>query len=206
MKKYIGITIISIILFGCGSSGNGELTGVQKRSVWNPTTPYGMVYVPQGSYVMGPSDQDVPFANVTSAKTVSVGAFYLDETEITNNEYRQFTNWVRDSIAHIVLGEAGIEGHLIEEDEFGNFLEPARINWKTKIRWNDPEIREILEEEMYLSDHERFDGKREFDTRKFIYKYQVIDLQEASIKENREGDAVGKRDRSQFLSEILLQH
>ena len=121
-----------------------------------------MVYVPQGSYVMGPSDQDVPFANVTSAKTVSVGAFYLDETEITNNEYRQFTNWVRDSIAHIVLGEAGIEGHLIEEDEYGNFLEPARINWKTKIRWNDPEIREILEEEMYLSDHERFDGKREF--------------------------------------------
>ena len=84
MKKYIGITIISIILFGCGSSGNGELVGVQKRSVWNPTTPYGMVYVPQGSYVMGPSDQDVPFANVTSAKTVSVGAFYLDETEITN--------------------------------------------------------------------------------------------------------------------------
>ena len=204
MKKYIGITIISIILFGCGSSGNGELTGVQKRSVWNPTTPYGMVYVPQGSYVMGPSDQDVPFANVTSAKTVSVGAFYLDETEITNNEYRQFTNWVRDSIAHIVLGEAGIEGHLIEEDEYGNFLEPARINWKTKIRWNDPEIREILEEEMYLSDHERFDGKREFDTRKFIYKYQVIDLQEASIKDNREGDAVGKRDRSQFLSEIEI--
>ena len=133
MKKYIGITIISIILFGCGSSGNGELVGVQKRSVWNPTTPYGMVYVPQGSYVMGPSDQDVPFANVTSAKTVSVGAFYLDETEITNNEYRQFTNWVRDSIAHIVLGEAGIEGHLIEEDEFGNFIEPARINWKTKF-------------------------------------------------------------------------
>ena len=166
MKKYIGITIISIILFGCGSSGNGELVGVQKRSVWNPTTPYGMVYVPQGSYVMGPSDQDVPFANVISAKTVSVGAFYLDETEITNNEYRQFTNWVRDSIAHIVLGEAGIEGHLIEEDEFGNFIEPARINWKTKIRWNDPEIREILEEEMYLSDHERFDGKREFD---YIY-------------------------------------
>ena len=83
---------------------------------------------------MGPSDQDVPFANVTAAKTVSVGAFYMDETEITNNEYRQFTNWVRDSLAHRILGDAGIEGHLIEEDEYGNFIEPALINCKEKIR------------------------------------------------------------------------
>ena len=117
MKKYIGITIISIVLFGCGSSGNGELVGVQKRSVWNPTTPYGMVYVPQGSYVMGPSDQDVPFANVTSAKTVSVGAFYLDETEITNNEYRQFTNWVRDSILRYHLMEQLPEYEYFEVSE-----------------------------------------------------------------------------------------
>ena len=29
--------------------------------------------------------------------TVSVKAFYMDETEITNGEYRQFVNWVRDS-------------------------------------------------------------------------------------------------------------
>ena len=57
----------------------------------------------------------------------------MDETEITNNEYRQFTNWVRDSIAHRLLGDAGIEGHLIEEDEYGNFLEPASKNWKERI-------------------------------------------------------------------------
>jgi hypothetical protein len=24
----------------------------------------------------------------------------MDETEITNNEYRQFVQWVRDSLAH----------------------------------------------------------------------------------------------------------
>ena len=121
MKKYIGITIISIILLDAVVLAM-ENSLEYRREVSGTQLLLRMVYVPQGSYVMGPSDQDVPFANVTSAKTVSVGAFYLDETEITNNEYRQFTNWVRDSIAHIVLGEAGIEGHLIEEDEFGNFL------------------------------------------------------------------------------------
>ena len=202
MKKIFLISSIVTILMSCGSSGNGELVGVQQREFWNPTDPYGMVFIPQGSFVMGPSDQDVPFANVSASKRVSVGAFYMDETEITNNEYRQFTNYVRDSLAHIILGEAGIEGHLIEEDEFGNFLDPARINWKTKIRWNDQEVREILEEEMYLSSNERYNSTREFDTRKYIYQYEVLDLQDASNKSNREGNASGKRDRSEFLSVV----
>ena len=30
----------------------------------------------------------------------------MDETEITNNEYRQFTNWVRDSIVRTFLAKA----------------------------------------------------------------------------------------------------
>ena len=45
----------------------------------------------------------------------------MDETEITNNEYRPFINWVRDSIAHVILGRAGIEDHLITEDKYDNF-------------------------------------------------------------------------------------
>jgi len=202
MKKVILLSSIVALLSACGGSGNGELIGIQKRQIWNPTDPYGMVYIPQGSYTMGPSDQDVPFANVSASKTVSVGAFYMDETEITNNEYRQFTIWVRDSLAHVILGEAGVEGHLVEEDDYGIFLDPAIIDWNTKIRWNDPEIREILEEEMYLPVAERLDGRREFDTRKYIFKYQVLDVAAAAVKSKREGGTIGSRDRSEFLSEV----
>ena len=92
-----------VFIYGCGGSGNGELIGVQDRPIWNPTDPYGMVFVPQGSFNMGPGYQDVPYANARKSKTVSVAAFYMDETEITNNEYRQFVFWVRDSIAHVIL-------------------------------------------------------------------------------------------------------
>ena len=205
MKKIILLSSVVALLSACGSSGNGELIGVQKRNIWNPTDPYGMVFIPQGSYNMGPSDQDVPFANVSQSKTVSVGAFYMDETEITNNEYRQFTNWVRDSLAHVILGEAGIEGHLIEEDEYGNFMDPPIIDWSTRIRWNDSEVREVLEEEMYLPEHERLEGLREFDTRKYIYKYQILDVQKAAVKANREKGATGERDRSEFISDIEIK-
>ena len=202
MKKILTFGLIITILSSCGNSGSGELIGTQDRTTWNPVDPYGMVYIPQGSFVMGPSDQDVPWANITAAKTVSVGSFYMDETEITNNEYRQFTDWVKDSIAHRILGDAGIEGHLLEEDEYGNFIDPPIINWKEKIRWDEQEIREILEEEMYFSEHERFNSQREFDTRKFIYLYQEMDLNKAARKANREGNAPGKRDRSHFLKDV----
>ena len=63
-------------------------------------------------------------------------------------------------------------------------------------------MREILEEEMYLPEHERFNKKREIDTRKLIYVYQEMDLKKAASKANREGDATGKRDRSVFLKDI----
>ncbi|MEC7645939.1 MAG: SUMF1/EgtB/PvdO family nonheme iron enzyme [Bacteroidota bacterium] len=205
MKKIILLSFIVALLSACGGSGNGELIGVQKRKIWNPTDPYGMVFIPQGSYNMGPSDQDVPFANVSQAKTVSVGAFYMDETEITNNEYRQFTNWVRDSIAHVILGQAGIEDHLITEDKYDNFLDPAIIDWSTKIRWDDQETREILEQEMYLPEHERLEGDRQFDTREYIYKYQILDVESAAVKENRENGAKGERDRSEFILDVEVK-
>ena len=91
MKKLFLLSSLAIIISSC-STGNGELIGVQNRPVWNPTDPYGMIFIPQGSYNMGTGDQDVPYAHVTQHKTVSVAAFYIDETEITNNEYRQFVS------------------------------------------------------------------------------------------------------------------
>ena len=36
-------------------------------------------------------------------KQVSISGFWMDATEI-NNEYRQFTNWVKDSIARHLMG------------------------------------------------------------------------------------------------------
>ena len=204
MKKIIVLSSVVALLSACGGSGNGELIGVQNRPIWNPTDPYGMVFIPQGSYNMGPSDQDVPFANVSQSKTVSVGAFYMDETEITNNEYRQFTNWVRDSILRQYLVEQYPEEYGTAIVNYADGMETGdyRIDWTKKIRWDDEKVRTILEEEMFLPENERLDGQREFDTREYVYKYQVLDIESAAVKTNREGTATGKRDRSKFLKDV----
>ncbi|MEJ6801775.1 MAG: hypothetical protein QNK77_11410, partial [Crocinitomicaceae bacterium] len=33
---------------------------------------------------------------------------WVDQTEITNSEYRQFVNWVKDSIARNILFDSGL--------------------------------------------------------------------------------------------------
>ena len=70
-----------------------------QASKYNLTKPPGMVYIPPGTFHMGPSDEDVNYAYTARNKQVSINGFWMDATEITNNEYRQFVNWVRDSTA-----------------------------------------------------------------------------------------------------------
>lgn len=183
MKKVLYLSALVAILSSCGSTSTGELTGVEDRKKYFEPEPFGMVFVPQGSFNMGPSDQDVAWAQNNLSKTVTIDAFWMDETEITNNEYRQFVFWVRDSIMRRMLGEQ-IEDFVITEDEKGNPIEPALLNWETKIDPEDEEQTTILNE-LYLPDQERFYHRKEIDTRKLMYEYYWVDLKQAASKNNR---------------------
>jgi formylglycine-generating enzyme required for sulfatase activity len=194
MKRLLLFGSAVVALSSC-NKGNGELIGVQNREVWFQADPYGMLYCPPGSYNMGQSDQDIPYAFTQKAKTVSVQAFYIDETEITNNEYRQFVYWVRDSIARRLLVDGGKDEFSIPEEDWfknqpifigNNYPSPPPINWDEKIKWDtdDEEIRTILED-LYLPERERFYRRKEIDSRKLNFAYYWIDLRNAARKPNR---------------------
>jgi len=201
MKKVLLLmSVVSIVLCGCGSMGTGELIGVQGRAPWFQPDPYGMLYLPMGSYHMGPSDQDVPYAQTAQAKPVSVQAFYMDQTEITNNEYRQFVYWVRDSLARRILGEEVSEDFLISVNQYDEEIDPPNLNWWEPIDWDADEQREALEQ-MFLPDHERFYRRKQIDTRKLNFEYYWIDLREAAKKSNREQ---GMTDRSVFIIKDII--
>jgi sulfatase modifying factor 1 len=189
MKRLIIYSAILLILSSCGGGNRGQLVGAGNRERWYQADPYGMVFIPSGSYNMGPSDQDVPYAQVAQSRSVSVHAFYMDNTEITNNEYRQYVEWVRDSLAHRLIGGE----HLVDEGEYGE-----RINWRKKIDWDDEENVETLNE-LFLPEAERFYRRKEIDTRKLNFEYFWIDLHEAAQRSSREQ---GKIDRSVFIKEM----
>ncbi len=161
MKKTLltFFVLSGILISSCGKKQSGELLGVLNRPSWKGINPYGMVYIQSGTLHIGQSDQDVFSTYLQKPKAVSIQGFFMDDTEITNNEYRQFVNWVKDSIAHVILGD-------FYEDEYGN----ERLDWDFPIDWSD----ELLDE-MYYQGDMAFSGKRELDTRKLNYKYEWLD-------------------------------
>ncbi len=113
MEKYL-LLILSICLFlSCGNK-RGELIGVKQKK-WFPEKPYGMTLIEGGAFIMGKQDDDIAQLKNATAKTVTVRSFYMDETEITNSEYRQFVHWVRDSIALSMLARKSDELNQGEE-------------------------------------------------------------------------------------------
>jgi len=184
IKSILCIASAAIALFMAGCSGgyNGQLLGEQERPRWNPITPYGMIFVPSGVLHVGPSDQDVNSAHVAKAKQVSIVGFYMDDTEITNNEYRQFVNWVRDSVAHTMLE------HTKEDAASGK----SQIDWNQKIDWNKKEGNEQLEE-LFVPEAGRVGGIKEIETNKLWYVYDWMDYKKAALSVNRGAD------RSKFI-------
>lgn len=102
MKKLFLLASVTLFLTGCGSNDRGELVGVQGKK-WHPEKPYGMSLVPGGAFIMGKSEEDMADVLNAPTKTVTVRSFYMDETEITNSEYRQFVEWVKDSVVRTRL-------------------------------------------------------------------------------------------------------
>jgi sulfatase modifying factor 1 len=109
----VGVTMIQSCgfiknKFGGGGSddsgvSNGELTATYRKG-YKQSTPAGMVPIPSGSFIMGQTDEDIAATMSNFNKRVTIMAFFMDDTEITNHEYRQFVNaLLTDSIS--VLGE-----------------------------------------------------------------------------------------------------
>lgn len=186
------LTAISVLAVSCGKLGkskskglpnDGQLHGVSLGNAYSMPKPPGMVYVPQGTFHMGPSDEDISYSFTARNRQISINGFWMDATEITNNEYRQFVWSVRDSIAATILnykkpGGDGVE--IIDQKKAAT------------IKWNDPKILEQLNA-MIVTPDNRILGKKELDADKLVYRSETFDYKEASKREN-----AGKP-RSQFI-------
>nr|WP_188462915.1 gliding motility lipoprotein GldK [Bizionia arctica] len=139
MKKFILLIAVLALLVSCGSGDRGQLVGVKGKK-WHPEKPYGMELVPGGAFIMGKADDDLAGINDAPSKTVTVRAFYMDATEITNSEYRQFVNWVRDSTIRTKLA--------ILADEIGETPGDGGIGEYAFLD-SDPENMTVYEKYMY---------------------------------------------------------
>ncbi len=101
--KIVVIFLLATFIYSCKSNSRGELVGVSAKKRFFSEKPFGTVLVPGGAFTMGKQDEDIAGSLSTPRRTVTVRPVYMDETEITNSEYRQFVFWVRDSIIRTKL-------------------------------------------------------------------------------------------------------
>src|SRR5574344_234453 len=190
-KSAITVCTISIAMlltscFGSKiSSGNGgELTGSGSKMFSEPT-PFGMVLVKRGHLRMGLETQDSLWGKTTPVRNISVDGFWMDDTEITNSEYRQFVEYVRDSILRERLADPNYGGdktYKIEEDKNGDPVKP-HLDWKKKLprKPNEDEMRAI--ESLYVTNP--VTGEKLLDWRQMNYRYEIYDYATAALRKNR---------------------
>ncbi|MFZ5940581.1 MAG: SUMF1/EgtB/PvdO family nonheme iron enzyme [Bacteroidota bacterium] len=193
MKRVFALVVLVASLGGCSDYNTGELVGVPNRKAYIEPDPYGMLFIPAGSFTMGPSDQDIAWSQNAMSRTVSIDAFWMDETEITNNEYRQFVFWVKDSIIRKEFAAQGLED-FIAKDKDGNPLEDkdgnAIINWETPLdlsKDKEGNMKQIIDDlGVYYSGVDQLSPRgKELNVTKLIYNYYWVDLAQASAKSNR---------------------
>ncbi|MBE7175358.1 MAG: SUMF1/EgtB/PvdO family nonheme iron enzyme [Mucilaginibacter polytrichastri] len=191
MKNIYTYCSVAILLglSSCGMSTNtrGELTGVPQRS-FRSEVPYGMVYIPGGTFLMGQTDQDITFSQIAQNKQVTVSPFFMDETEITNSEYKQFVNWVRDSIAitdYLRDDKYYIKPKGANQDANGK----KYINWKMASQvWGGGKGGKKGQagqdanklQGMYYQGDDRVFDRNELDVRLIKYNYSIMSMRDAS--------------------------
>jgi formylglycine-generating enzyme len=178
------LALVGVVLSGCGKAGggtgrvpkDGQLHAVAPSKKYKLPKPPGMVYIPAGTFNMGPSDEDINYAQTARNRNITIPGFWMDATEITNNQYRMFTRKVIDSIMALAVG-----GQYVTKSADGE----QRVNWKTVesgkgIVLNKQAI-ENSAGKILVSADERINGiKEEIDASKVIYQYSGFDYAEAA--------------------------
>ena len=232
MKRMFLLMLAASFVVSCSKGGGrassgkpdsrGELVPKESKKSFEAQRPYGMVAIPGGSFVMGLADADFTATpEKAPLKTVTVSSFFMDETEVTNSEYRLFVNYVRDSIARTLLAEAagdgtggtGIDNYAYKSKKAGanvtpyeTFLEAQgdrdgyndsrKLDWRVPLYWKtgqypDEKYAEVMES-LYLPPAKRINNERLLDTQKLKYSYEWEDIATAVKDKTRSASYLKK--------------
>lgn len=184
MNKYVMIAALVLLTYACNRPV-GELTGYPSSSKVNftDTKPYGMQFIRKGTFLMGAHVPNDMFPGRDITRRVTVESFFIDETEITNHQYKQFIYWVRDSIAYRELINIGREEYMIQDPN--DESDSIRIRWTQRIRWNDrnEDIQEALSS-LFYQGHDDL-GTRQLNPQRLIYTYEIFNDDQVSLPRNK---------------------
>src|SRR5690606_34248101 len=183
---YCCFALLSFFVCACGNrKAGGELTGVRLKGLKSSKAPKGMVFIPAGSFIAGQSDEDITSAQIAQNRQFTQSAFFMDETEISNSQYRQFVNWVRDSIA--ITQYLNDPSYFIQGKEGDNagqrFIDWQKVGDGNGL-WGKKNDNKDALNQMYYQGDDRIFGRDELDVRLLKYHYEIYNHRMAAANKN----------------------
>jgi sulfatase modifying factor 1 len=110
-----------------GWAYNEEETGsIPYLSEYEQEAGPGLTFVQGGTFTMGRVEQDVMYTWDNSPRRVTVASFYMDETEVSNQDYREYTHW----LLRMYPGDV---------NKIKNAL-PDSTTWRRELAYNEPYV------------------------------------------------------------------
>ena len=108
---------------------------------WDGTkVPSNMVFVQGGTFVMGRTQEDIMRDGNNYPKEATVSSFWMDQTEITNLQYREYTYWMK---------------RVFWEPEDGDYSYlyihalPDSTVWRSELSYNEPMVTQYFRHPAY---------------------------------------------------------
>jgi formylglycine-generating enzyme required for sulfatase activity len=143
----------------------------------------GVKFIQGGTFIMGRVSQNITATESDTTlligsipRRVTVSSFFISEHEVTNAEYREFTNWIKTRSAMDILANYYPE----------RCLPNGRYNENILIDWRDI----VLDSLLYYPENESYYRRKEIDTRKLVYTYQYEEFNDSLYRINY-SDTIG---------------
>lgn len=114
---------------------DSDLGGFEYISKFNQETGPGLVMIQGGTFTMGRITDDVRYDWNNIPKRVTVSSFYMDETEITNTNYREYLYWLK---------RVYVDYPQVYRDAL-----PDTLVWRDELAFNEPMVEYYLRHPAY---------------------------------------------------------
>lgn len=129
------LAVVAILLTSCGkkeevSSSTGwkyndpQWGGFEKKDYEGQINGPNLVLVEGGTFNMGLTQQDVTYEFNNVPRRVTVSSFYMDETEVSNINYREYLYWLKN--------------HYVSYPEVYRKALPDTLVWREELAFNEP--------------------------------------------------------------------
>ena len=143
------VLFLATLLSGCGlfrrGSESSRTTGWAYNSEETGNIPYlsgyeqetgpGLVFIQGGTFTMGRVEEDVMYKWDNHPRRVTVASFYMDETEISNQDYREYVHW----LSRVYPGDRA---------KLNSAL-PDTALWRSELAYNEPYVNNYFRHPAY---------------------------------------------------------